>query len=232
MENVPDLVKYKDGILYQKFTDRLKQNGYHVTTYPKVYAPDYGIPQERTRLVMFASLLGPVDLMEPTHQPDEYVSVEDTIGDLVPIKAGETSSIDRVHKACNLSHKNLQRIQSSTPGGTWDDWDEDLIAKCHLKPSGSRYKSVYGRMRWDTPSPTITTQYYGFGNGRFGHPEQDRAISLREGAMLQTFPADYRFADPKDPIYFNSLGKYIGNAVPVKLAQIIGKSIKNHLENQ
>jgi DNA (cytosine-5)-methyltransferase 1 len=229
MENVPDLASYKDGHLYQEFRELLENAGYDVTTYPRVYAPDYGVPQERTRLVMFASLLGPIDLIDSTHKPDEYLTVENTIKKLDALIAGETSSSDRIHKSSNLSEKNLTRIRASKPGGTWEDWEENLIAKCHLKQSGSRYKSVYGRMRWDAPSPTITTQYYGFGNGRFGHPEQDRAISLREGAMLQTFPIDYRFVAPNDPVYFNRLGKQIGNAVPVKLARIIGKSIKKHL---
>ena len=86
-------------------------------------------------------------------------------------------------------------------------------------------------MRWDEPSPTITTQFYNYGTGRFGHPEQDRALSLREGALLQTFPPDYEFIDPSnDGISIKRLGIHIGNAVPVKLAENIGKSILEHLE--
>ena len=79
-------------------------------------------------------------------------------------------------------------------------------------------------MEWDEPAPTMTTQYYGFGNGRFGHPEQDRAISLREGAILQSFPKGYKFVRSGDPIYYKTIGRLIGNAVPVKLAEAIGKS--------
>ncbi|MNW62262.1 putative BsuMI modification methylase subunit YdiO [compost metagenome] len=84
-------------------------------------------------------------------------------------------------------------------------------------------------MEWDKPSPTITTQFYGYGNGRFGHPEQDRALSLREGAMLQTFPRDYEFFAPNDSVSLKKIGTYIGNAVPVKLGEIIGNSILEHM---
>jgi DNA (cytosine-5)-methyltransferase 1 len=84
-------------------------------------------------------------------------------------------------------------------------------------------------MRWDEPSPTLTTQFFGFGNGRFGHPEQDRAISLREGAILQSFPKNYRFFPPGEPVHMKTLGRLIGNAVPVVLGELIGKSILRHL---
>lgn len=99
-----------------------------------------------------------------------------------------------------------------------------------MKSSGKGYASVYGRMSWDKPSPTITTLCYGFGNGRFGHPEQHRAISLREAALLQTFPMDYIFVEDKNKFVIRSIGKMIGNAVPVELGKAIGQSIKNHLE--
>ena len=84
-------------------------------------------------------------------------------------------------------------------------------------------------MTWDEPSPTMTTQYFGFGNGRFGHPEQDRAISLREGAILQSFSKSYKFVPRGAPIHPNAIGRLIGNAVPVKLGKAIGKSIIRHV---
>lgn len=105
-----------------------------------------------------------------------------------------------------------------------------LLTECHKKNSGKTYPSVYGRMNWDEPAPTITTQFYGFGNGRFGHPEQNRAISLREGALLQTFPPDFKFIFEECTLSHRELGRHIGNAVPVKLGEAIGKSILNHLE--
>jgi DNA (cytosine-5)-methyltransferase 1 len=86
-------------------------------------------------------------------------------------------------------------------------------------------------MCWDRPAPAITTQFFGFGNGRFGHPQQDRAISLREGAILQSFPEDYVFSRPGEPISKKSVGKLIGNAVPPVLGEVIGKSIVAHVED-
>jgi DNA (cytosine-5)-methyltransferase 1 len=123
-------------------------------------------------------------------------------------------------------------MAASKPGGTWRDWDEDLVAECHQVDTGRGYASVYGRMSWDEPSPTITTQFFGFGNGRFGHPDQDRALSLREGAMLQGFPQDYQFVDPGKPVQFKKIGRLIGNAVPVKLANAIAAAVREHLEAQ
>jgi len=86
-------------------------------------------------------------------------------------------------------------------------------------------------MEWDQPSPTITTQCFGFGNGRFGHPDQDRAISLREAALLQTFPANYEFASPNELISIDRIGKLIGNAVPVLLGKVIAESILQHIQS-
>ena len=138
--------------------------------------------------------------------------------------------LDRLHQCSKLSPLNLERIRASKPGGTWRDWSKDLVAQCHTQKSGKTYPGVYGRMEWDQPSSTITTQCFGFGNGRFGHPEQDRAISLREAALLQTFPADYEFVAPNHPIAISHVGKLIGNAVPVKLGQVIAQSILQHIQ--
>lgn len=231
MENVPDLATHNEGKLYADFIERLEAEGYHLTDYEKIYCPEYGIPQHRERLVLLASQYGDIEILDKTHlSPADYETVEDTIGHLDPIKAGETSESDPLHKASGLSDLNLKRIKASKPGGTWRDWPKELVADCHRKQSGKGYVSVYGRMEWGKPAPTITTQFYGFGNGRFGHPEQNRAISLREGALLQTFPEDYEFVAPGDPIYFTVIGKLIGNAVPVKLGQVIAESIRHHLE--
>ena len=134
-----------------------------------------------------------------------------------------------MHAASKLSPLNVERIRASRPGGTWRDWPEHLVAACHRKETGRTYPGVYGRMEWDSPSPTLTTQYYGFGNGRFGHPDQERAISLREGAILQGFPTSYSFVPDGGPIHFKALGRMIGNAVPVTLGEVIGRSINQHL---
>lgn len=221
MENVPPVRNYK---VFEEFVSRLENSGYEVN-YNQVYAPKYGIPQTRKRLILIASLDKECKLPDPIYAKEEsYPTVREKIGDLPEITAGEKHSEDPLHWCAGLSQKNLKRIRQSSPGGTWEDWDDDLILDCHKKDSGSSYKSVYGRMEWDEPSPTITTQAYAYGSGRFGHPEQDRAISLREAAMLQTFPENYKFIDPEDEDPNKTeIGRMIGNAVPVKLGRIIGE---------
>lgn len=229
MENVPALLRFQGGRVFEGFRAALVASGYHVSS-QVAFAPDYGVPQRRQRLVLLASRLGPIALIPPTHSPKQYKTVQEAIGNLPPLGAGEMDHRDPLHKASRLSPLNLRRIRQSTPGGSWRDWEPELVAACHQAATGQTYASVYGRMSWDEPSPTITTQFYGFGNGRFGHPEQDRALSIREGAVLQTFPRDYDFVEPKGDISFKKLGKLIGNAVPVDLARAIAQSIQQHLD--
>ncbi|MDB9494615.1 DNA cytosine methyltransferase [Spirulina major CS-329] len=124
----------------------------------------------------------------------------------------------------------MKRIRASKPGGTWRDWDEALLASCHRKDTGKTYPSVYGRMEWDKPAPTITTQCFGYGNGRFGHPEQDRAISLREAALLQTFPENYQFLPLGEEPKFYTVGRLIGNAVPVRIGEVLAHTFLKHLD--
>ena len=223
MENVIEIQRYN---VFHDFVLSLEKLGYHVF-YAEVFCPDYGIPQQRKRLVLLASLLGKIELCPPN--PNDHVTVRQAIGSLRKLEAGEVDPDDELHRASRLSDLNLQRIKQSHPGGNWRDWPEELIAKCHMRNSGKTYPSVYGRMEWDKPSPTITTQFFGFGNGRFGHPEQNRALSLREGAILQSFPPHYEFVSKESKLSFSNLGKMIGNAVPVKLGEVIGKSILNHI---
>ena len=229
MENVPNLEKQN---VYKDFIGTLKTTGF-ATPYSRiVYCPDYGVPQKRKRLILIASKFGKIDLIDPLYTPENYRTVRDAIGTLEKISAGQSSLRDPLHTARALSEKNIKRIEQSVPGGTWRDWDENLKLKCHRRDTGHSYPSVYGRMEWDKPSPTITTQFYGYGNGRFGHPEQNRAISFREGALLQSFPREYVFIDEKHPINTRELGIHIGNAVPVEIGRAIGISIMNHLSNQ
>lgn len=228
MENVPRLMNFKNGDVIAKFVETLEANGYAVD-HRIVFAPDYGVPQRRSRLVLLASRRGPISLEPPIRTPEDYPTVEDAIGELNPLVAGAIDPDDPLHRASRLSPKNLQRIKASKPGGSWRDWDEDLRAKCHRVETGDGYSSVYGRMTARDPAPTITTQFFGFGNGRFGHPDQDRGLSLREGAILQSFPPDYAFVPPGDPIQFKKFGRMIGNAVPVLLGRAIARTIKAHL---
>ena len=227
MENVPRLANHS---VFQSFLSILDLAEYHYDHWI-VRCADYGVPQTRSRLVLLASKLGAIELVPPTHAQEEFVTVEDTIQHLSSIAAGTTAATDPLHKSSGLSQRNLERIRSSKPGGTWRDWDDSLRAPCHARESGRTYSSVYGRMRWDQPAPTITTQFHGFGNGRFGHPAQDRAISLREGALLQTFPADYSFVPDGGTVHIAPVARLIGNAVPVKLGEAIGQSILTHVED-
>jgi DNA (cytosine-5)-methyltransferase 1 len=176
MENV---LQVKHHPVFHEFTKQLEKLDYLLEVH-EVNCLDYGIPQSRKRLILLASKLGKINLIQPTHSTDKYNTVRNTIEKLEPLKAGQASKVDRLHQCSKLSPLNLERIRASKPGGTWRDWSTDLIAKCHKKETGKTYPAIYGRMEWDQPSPTITTQCFGFGNGRFGHPEQDRAISLRD----------------------------------------------------
>ena len=226
MENVPQLM---NSNVYQHFISLLTSLGYYYDA-KVVKCSDYGISQGRRRFVLVGSKYGEISLIEPTHK-DQVPLVRDFISNLPELKAGEQDVHDPLHRCASMSEKNLKRIRASLPGGSWEDWPEELRCECHKKPSGKTYKSVYGRMSWDQIGPTITTEFYNYGTGRFGHPDQDRALSLREGALLQTFPLDYDFVDPNSPSSFSDIARHIGNAVPVRLGEIIGQSIITHVEN-
>lgn len=223
MENVPQLEWHP---VFQEFLRALKN--YHIVWSP-LDCSNIGVPQTRKRLVLLASRLGPESLSLPTSNV-RTVTVYDTISPLPQLAAGETDKNDPLHVACKLSKLNLERIKASRPGGTWRDWRPSLRAACHRKNTGDTFPSVYGRMEWDKPAPTITTQCFGYGNGRFGHPEQHRAITLREAAMLQTFPRDYAFVKKGERVKISALGRLIGNAVPVRLGEVIAETFLKHIE--
>ena len=223
MENVPQLVDHE---VFAEFLSSLRH--YHVW-HEVIECARYCVPQTRKRFVLLASKLGPIALAPPS-VPGEAGSttVREAIAHLPPLSAGESHPSDSLHTACRLSSMNLRRIRASRPGGTWRDWEPDLVAACHRKESGGTYPSVYGRMEWDEPAPTITTQCFGYGNGRFGHPEQDRAITLREAAILQTFPDSYQFLPKGEAVRFGVLGRLIGNAVPVRLGEVVAETLVRH----
>jgi len=223
MENVPPLLKQP---IFKDFVAELRDAGYELD-FKVVDGRAIGLPQRRQRLVLVASLLGPIFIPD-VNKPK--ATVRDAIANLPPLAAGCSDPDDPLHTAASLSDLNLARVRHSKPGGTWRDWPSELISACHVRETGATYPSVYGRMEWDMAAPTMTTQCYGFGNGRFGHPEQDRAISLREAAMIQSFPKDYAFAPPTAPIHFNTLGRMIGNAVPVLLGEFIGEILVDHVK--
>ena len=230
MENVSQILAFKDKPVLSDFVNLLKENDYRVWVKP-VYCPDYGIPQTRKRLVLLASRLGKIELIPPTHKPNEYKTVKDAIGDLPELKAGEVDPNDPLHRAKALSPKNLDRIRNTPYGGGWKDWPEELKLRCHKTDGGSSFGSVYGRMVWEKPAPTVTTQCTGLGNGRFGHPTQDRAISVREAALIQTFPKTYKFFADEQYVAITKASRYIGNAVPPRLGEIIAESIFKHINS-
>jgi len=221
IENVPGLDTKPESPL-GKFKAFLKENGY-IFDDDLLNAKYFGVPQNRLRYVLIASRVKD-KVKLPAGDKENVRTVKDAIGDPIkfpPIKHGCTDNSVFLHKSARLSPINLKRIKS-TPhdGGSRLDWkDNRLQPACYKEHDG--HTDVYGRMHWDKPSPAITTRFVSYSNGRYGHPEQDRAISLREGATLQSFPEDFVF-------YSNAqwtVAKMIGNAVPPLLAKSIAESL-------
>ncbi|ENA1750813.1 DNA cytosine methyltransferase [Flavobacterium psychrophilum] len=230
MENVPLVATFEGGKVFNDFINRLEAKNYLVS-WSIVNAQDYGVAQRRKRLILFGSKLGEkISLVEPTIKNGKYKTVKDAIGHLPNISDGESHPKDPLHYSKKLNDLNKERIQATPEGGSWKDWDERLWLDCHKKESGKNFGSVYGRMKWNEVAPTMTTYCIGLSNGRFGHPEQDRAISLREAALIQSFPEDYNFIDPNSEFSSPTIARQIGNAVPVGLGIAVAKSIKNHIK--
>ena len=226
-ENVPGL---RDGDIggevFERLVRGLRSLGY-ATSHGVVPSQDYGVPQRRSRLLLLASVFGPVALPAPTHgagKPHaEYATVGQWIGALPAISAGETHRSVPNHQAARLSPLNLQRIRATPQGGGWRDLPPELMPES--RRSGFKgFTDVYGRLKWDSPAPALTTRCISYSNGRFGHPSQDRALSVREAACLQTFPSDFVLTGN-----LNSQARQVGNAVPALLAQRFGECIARHL---
>ncbi len=228
MENVPNLINFDGGRVFKDFIQNLEKQRYHIT-YHILNAKDYGVPQNRNRLILIASKMSKVNFLSPSPELMN-ITLEKAIRHLPAISDGETHPEDKLHRARKLSPINKKRIQHTPENGGWRDWPKELILDCHKKDSGKTYGSVYGRMGWKSVSPTLTTQCTGLGNGRFGHPDQDRAISLREAAIIQSFPENYDFIDPHTKYHTKSIERHIGNAVPVMLGNFIAKTIHAHLQ--
>jgi DNA (cytosine-5)-methyltransferase 1 len=231
MENVPDLSNEEKYPVFGKFVRTLKRCGYKIL-YKTVDLSHYGVPQKRKRLVLLASLLGEISLVPETHDDANLITVRDAIGRLRAIKDGEVDPKDTLHRASKLSDLNKKRILATPKnGGSASAWGKELVPACYKRKSGRSYMaSVYGRMRWDQPAPTMTTHCMTLGTGRNGHPTQNRAISLREAAIFQTFPDYYEFEEPLK-LFPSRVAKQIGNAVPVLFGRVIARSIKEHIKH-
>lgn len=220
LENVPGLANY---YLFKKFLNRLEELGYHnVYNYKIVNMKDFGVPQRRKRITLIASRLGPIDVIEKTN---EHKTVRDAIGQL----DSKFLKHDPIHNIKTLHTDRIQELINSLPkdGGSRKDLPRKFNLACHEKENIG-FNDIYGRLRWNDYSTTITGGCLNPSKGRFLHPEENRVISPREAAILQSFRHDYKF--PSD-ISKTSLALMIGNALPPKFSYVQSKNIKEHLES-
>lgn len=221
VENVPGLLNNKNQSILPGFLEFLTSEGYAYDD-GVINANHFGVPQNRMRYLLVASrLVDKITLPRPT--PDPSLIVKSFIGvaqGFSGIAAGHRDESEFRHTTAALSPQNIKRIKLTPKSGgdrsSWKDNKELQIPA--YKGRDDIFRDVYGRMYWDRPAPTITTRFISFSNGRFGHPEEDRAISLREGATLQTFPKSFVFRGTN----LNHMARQIGNAVPPELARRIG----------
>lgn len=228
MENVPGLASDKKWKFFEYFLNILDKNWY-TYEYKVVNCTDYWIPQTRKRLVLLASRIGEIHLLSPKWVKKK--TVKDAIWNLPHLNNGESCPTDRYHVCQMLTQKNIKRLELM-PKDWWDLLDIDQIYRpeCYKKKSWKWYlNNVYWRMSWNKPAPTMTTFCTWIWNWRFWHPEQNRAISVREAARIQTFPDDYEFFPEWEPCNIQKASKFIWNAVPVELWEVIWKSIKKVL---
>lgn len=218
IENVPGLAMGSGKTIFREALEELKSAGYSNVACKILNAADYGVPQRRKRLLLIASRLGAVSIPKPSDHRHRK-TVRETIAQLPAIAAGSVDTADSLHSSPSASPKVLDRIRSiPKDGGSRKSLPPTLQLECHKKHSG--FCDVYGRMKWDEPSPTITTGCINVTKGRFIHPEQDRAISVREAALFQTFPPDFSFCGTSWQI-----ARQIGEAVPVEFARMVANHI-------
>ena len=227
VENVPGISSKKDSPM-GKFILSLESLGYNIS-HDITDMSLYGIPQKRKRFTLLASRVSTISLPQPTNKQKTVRDVLGTKNGFRKIKAGTNDVSVFRHTSASLSDKNIERLQMTDKnGGDRSRWQNKKGYQLECYSSGEKkFYDTYGRMWWDKPSPTITTKFFSISNGRFAHPEENRAISLREGATLQTFPKNYEFVGTS----VASIAKMIGNAVPPEFAKIIGKQIIKSANN-
>lgn len=222
IENVPGILKKEDSPL-DSFRKALFRWGYKISE-QIVNASDYGVPQNRRRFVLIASRLSAVAIPKPCAKRRKTVA--DVLGiknGFPQINAGEKHEHVSWHIAASLSDSNKRRIEKTPPdGGTRKLWQSDKLLQLDAYQNReNQFADVYGRMFWHRPAPTITTRFISISNGRFGHPNENRGISIREGACLQSFPKGFKILSKG----LQDAARLIGNAVPPKLAHALGKAI-------
>ena len=228
MENVPGLAGRRGKTILDSFLSKVWSTGYY--PYMKVLnAEDYGVPQRRKRIFVVGIrndlFHGVFSFPRPASINGSRVTVAEVIGGLPepPSDGSDHPSIAH-HRRDRLNALNLARIGALKPGQGMEFLPDELLADCHkIGADKIGHRNVYGRMAWDDVAPTITARFDSFTRGKFGHPEQDRSITLREGALLQTFTMDFIFSGNKVEI-----ARQIGNAVPPKLAEAVGKMILSY----
>lgn len=224
IENVPGL-ETKVGSPIHNFKKKLKKEGY-VFDQKVVNAKYFNVPQNRRRFILIASRLNPeIKLPSQDKKKESLITVKKAIGDetLFPkVEAGFIDDSIFMHTTSKVSDLNLERLKRTPKnGGSRRSWANDIRLQLECYKEHDGHHDVYGRMYWDRPSPTITTRFIYTSTGRYSHPEQNRAISIREGATLQSFPLNYNFYSSNK----GAVATMIGNAVPPKLAKAIGATI-------
>ncbi|MDO3643492.1 DNA cytosine methyltransferase [Mucilaginibacter sp. L3T2-6] len=227
VENVPGVLTKKRESGLSGLINWLKKNKYKVH-YDVHEVSEYGVPQHRKRFTLIANRITKKKIAPI--KSEKRLTVRDVIGlanGFPNVNPGNKDQSDFMHTVAGLEDINKKRLLlTDKNGGTRIAYAdiEELAPKCH-KNDSINFKDTYGRMWWDRPSPTITTKFFSISNGRFAHPEEDRAISLREGAVLQSFPKNYIFKTTS----IANTARMIGNAVPPKYAESIGNAIvQNH----
>lgn len=218
MENVPGLALDKS---FKKALKELEKAGYYKPDWKVVNIKDYGVPQNRKRLVLVGSRLAPLEIAKPTKKKR---TVRQVIGKLPTPK----KSNDLLHKIFPTHTQEILTLIKDIPknGGSRKDLGKHRQLKCHKKENVG-FNDVYGRLRWDDISTTITGGCLNPSKGRFLHPEQNRCISAREASMLQSFPKTYKF--PIDAPS-SKIALMIGNALPPEFSRIQAENIKHHLQ--
>jgi DNA (cytosine-5)-methyltransferase 1 len=225
VENVPGLFRSRDSTILADFLSFLTDLGYNFQD-GIINAGHFGVPQNRMRYLLIASRVRTVSRL-PADTNGVPLNVGDFIGPsngFPEIGQGHRDRTEFLHTSAALTEKNVRRISLTPPGGNRSAWASDPELQIDAyRDKDHMFRDVYGRMAWDRPAPTITTRFISLSNGRFGHPEENRAISIREGASLQTFPNHYRFHGES----INAIARQIGNAVPPALAKRIGMHLNS-----